>query len=61
VGGKKLFGWNNPLYKRKLVKIPSVATLAHVVIYYDVMLHVSASFGHHQVHLNTNIAGGKYL
>jgi predicted membrane protein len=52
------FGTNrSERYRRNVIKILSVVTLVcmviYYVVYYDFVLHVSASFGHHQVYLNT--------
>jgi len=38
-------------YKLKLITVLSVTTLLYMVIYCDFMLHVLASFGHHQIYL----------
>jgi hypothetical protein len=38
---------------KKLIHIPSITTLAYMVIYFEIILHVSASLGHHQEYLQT--------
>jgi len=42
--------FNCDRYKLKLITILSVATVLYMVIYNDFMLHVLASFGHHQLY-----------
>ena len=39
--------------KLRLIKVLLVTTLSYMVIYYDSILQVSASSGHHKVYLNT--------
>jgi len=39
--------------KLRLINVLLVTTVSYMVIHYDSILHVSASFGHHKVYLNT--------